>query len=432
MLGSGRRAGWGDECVWFGELPVLEHLRVLGPLELQDRRIVALEEPLFIWEVEAAGEVQLICDVDLRAERVRYERASDGSRLWLGGEWPTDELLVSCYGGVVEVTEEGSTIQLRARGIGRVRLVVVAARDEGDRDRTVRALTRKGVAGVVAQYVRHLEMVEALGAKLTTPDLELNDQFAFDKRDLDGTLREWPDGHRGLLEPLEHGFALLALGLREAVRDTLRGPLDDPEVLRLFAAYAVWAGTDDFVRRHWPRVTQALREADPGPERGDFLAEEDPPVPIDEYLDAAAELIPVAEALGDHAAAAMLEGMIAGVAVDPVSGPWLWPDPVMKLWGITPGALEGTVTLAPQLPDAWPEMTLERLRIGSTSLDVRVRRRPGGLAVKCRVTRGPPIVVQLAPELPFQPTGILLDGEQLAGPTVRFTVESEAEAVWIR
>ena len=93
---------------------------------------------------------------------------------------------------------------------------------------------------------------------------------------------------------------------------------------------------------------------------------------------------------------------------------------------------EGTVTLAPQLPDAWPEMTLERLRIGSTSLDVRVRRRPGGLAVKCRVTRGPPIVVQLAPEIPFQPTGILLDGEQLAGPTVRFTVESEAEAVWIR
>ena len=430
-LQSGRRGGWDGDRVWFAEGPDLEGLAVLGPLELRDRRVVALEEPLFVWEVAAQGDLQLTCSVAFEADRVHYERAADGSRLWLGGELPPDELLVSCYGGVLEVTEEGGKIRLRARGRDRVRLVMVAAWDEADRDRTLRALQRKGVGGVVAQYVRHAEMIEALGAKLTTPDPEVNRRFAHDKLDLDCTLSERRAGHRSLLEPLYYGLPLLTLGLREAVRDTLRGPLDEPEVRRLFAAYVAWAGADEFVRRHWRRLEEAMRNADVT--HAPFGDPDEAPFESGraDHEDAAAELIAVAEALGDHAAVAMFEGVIAGVDDLPRARPWHDFDTPLDRWQITPCGLDGTVTLAPELPHEWPEMTVEGLRIGATSLDVRVRRRPGGIAVKCRVTRGPPIVVQLAPRLAFRPTGILLDGEPFSGPAVRFTVQEEGEAVWI-
>lgn len=423
-LGSGRRGGWEGASAWFWDLPRLDRLAVLGPLELTDRRLVALEEPLFVWEVKGTGTLRLSCDVVFRALGLRYERAEDGSRLWLGAVDSTQELLVACYGGSVEVREEGERIRLEAVGQDRVRLAVVAAWDEADRERAVRALARKGVAGVAAQYVRHLGMIDALGASVTTPDPEVGARLDHLKRDLDGTLREFPDGHRGLLEPLGHGLPIIALGLREPVRDTLRGPLTDPDVLRLFAAYARWAGADEFVERHWPRVTAAMRDARRSPEPLD---------PIDAHFDAADELIPVAEALGDHETGTMLEEMIAGIEDLPRPvRPWQEPEEYIEMWGITPGALEGMVTLAPALPAGWPEMTFERLRIGATSLDARVKRRPGGIAVKLRITRGPSIVVVLVPRLDFIPTGILLEGEQLSGPSVRFTVDGEVEAVWTR
>src|SRR5512141_2188709 len=65
---------------------------------------------------------------------------------------------------------------------------------------------------------------------------------------------------------------------------------------------------------------------------------------------AADELRVVAEALGDHAVASALEEMIDGTEGYPRS-PSFWTDPegVIERWGIIPGALEGMVTLAPEL-----------------------------------------------------------------------------------
>ncbi|MBW8771872.1 MAG: hypothetical protein JF590_01040, partial [Gemmatimonadetes bacterium] len=375
-------------------------------------RLVALEEPLFVWEVDGAGPVQLMADLRFRAERVHYERAEDGSRVWLGAESPADELLVTCYGGTLEVRDAGDRLRLHASGSGRVRLVIVASWSEEDRDRTLRGLARKGIAGVVAQQVRHGQMLAALGVKVTTPDRDEDQQVERDKREFESTLHERRAGGRILEMPHRHGSILLALGLREPVRDTLRAPLTDPERRRLFAAYAAWAGADDFVRRHWARALQAVREADEGAE----------------------DLREVAEALGDHSAVELLNG-ISGTDGRGDRAPYPAVDQgaasALGRWHIIPAALEGMVSLAPELPAGWPDMTLERLRVGETSLDLRVKRRPTGIAVKLRVTRGPPLVVALAPRLDFTPTGILLDGELLAGPTVRFTAEGEVEAVWV-
>ena len=422
-LAAGRRTIREEKEVHFFDLPTLDDLSVLGSPALSDRRLVALEEPLFVWEVTAEGDLLLSCEVEFRSRAVRYERADDGTRLWLGSEDGKEELLVSCYGGKVEAREEKGVIRLRATGRDRVRLAVVAAWDEADRERTLRALARKGVAGVAAQYVRHLGMIEALGARITTPEPGSVERVERLKAEFDAVLIETADGHRRLLEPLEDGSALLALGLREPVRDTLRAPYTDPELLRLFAAYARWAGVDDFVQRHWPRVTEAMRAA---------TASSEPLDELDHHRDAADDLTAVAEALGDHAIAPLLERLVEGAEglLRPPHS-WEFPEKEIERWGIIPGALEGMVTLAPQLPAEWPEMTLERLRIGDTSLDVRIKRRPTGIAVKLRVTRGPPIVVELAPRLDFAATGILVNGEQLAGPTVRMTVDAEVEATWV-
>ena len=427
-LVTGRRVWTGDDRVDFNEGPSLEGLAVLGPLELRDRRVVALEEPLFVWEVEADGPVQLMAEVAFGAERVRYERTEDGSRLWLGSEDPTDELLISCYGGTVDARDDGERLLLHATGQGRVRLVVVGAWSEADRDRTLRALMRKGVAGVVAQQVRHADMLARLGVQVMTPGGEGDQAIEDAKRELDALLEEQRDGHRVLVDPCAHGAALLALGLREPVRDTLRAPLDDAGRRRLFARYAQWAGADDFVRRHWARLLEAVRAADRGYRT--FQLEDDRAT----HVLGAAELIPLAEALGDPAAVEFLESVGAGVEWEGVleaAGEEGHPTELDR-WCLVPDALEGTLLIAPELPEGWPEMAVARVRVGDSSLDVRMRRRPAGVALTVRLTRGPQLVVTLAPVLPYTATGVLLGAEQLPGPTVRVTLRDEVEALWIR
>lgn len=426
-LDSGRRGRRFPERVVFYEGPTLRRLELLGPLEVRDRRIMALEEPLFVWDVETAGPITMTADVVFDEARVRYERAADGTSLWLGGEVGTDELSIACYGGTVEAYGEGGTLRLRALGRDRLRLVVVAAWSEEDRDRTLRALARKGVAGVVAQQVRHNEMVAKLGVQVTTPDPDINAQHEFDKLEYESDLRERRSGHRLLSDfTYDVGYLLMALGLREPVRDTLRAPLDDPERRRLFAAYARWAGADEFVRRHWRRLMEAVRAAEQGYrtfqlDEGRWLHEE-----------GAFELRAVAEALADREAVELLEEVSRDVDETPPLAVINEVSTALDFWGILPAALEGAVHLHPELPEVWPEMTLERLRIGDSSLDIRVRRRPSGVAVKVRVTRGPPVVVHLLPKLSYVATGVLVGDEQLPGPGVSVTVQDEVEAVWTR
>ena len=372
-----------------------------------ERRFLALEEPVVLWEWDGPGAVTVEMTLVLPAGDLRYERSEDGTRLWIGATAASRELLIGAIGGTLDASERAGAVRLDARGERRLRLVVVGAEDEEDRERTLRALARKGFAGLQAQRRRHTAQLDGLAVRSRTPDPSRDAALAAEVHRLDASLRQGPGGHFHFLDPLIEGSALVALGIREPVRDALRAPLEDPALLELFATYAAWSGIDEFVVRHWPRVEARMRQ-DLDPRR-------------------ARALLPVAEGVGGHGAVtacAALAGEGEAPAV-PV------PPALEALWGIAPEGIDAAITLAPELPDGWPEMTLERLRIGGSTLDVKVRRRPAGLAVKCRLTHGPAVVVRLAPRLVTPASGILLHDEQVPGPGLTHHLTDEFEAVWL-
>jgi hypothetical protein len=278
----------------------------------------------------------------------------------------------------------------------------------------LRTLARKGFAGLQAQWRHHDEQIAALRLTVRTPD-GAADRLVVDAIGaVDASIME-EGGRRSLPSLLEGGETLLATGIREPVRDLLRAGISSIESVRLLARYAEWVGADEFVRKRWPETERALREAPAGPA----------------WREAAAEILPVAELMGDIGAIAALEGRLAapgGSVTASASGVMTF---LRSTWGVVPSALEGMVRLAPALPAGVEEMTLERLRIDRTTLDVRVRRRPGGLAIHSRITHGPQLLLRLAPVTPFVPSGVLLDGEQFPGPEVRFILEDEVTATWM-
>lgn len=365
-----------------------------------ERTLCALEEPCVVWEGTAAGEVTFSAHLHFPDAELHVERSADGDRILLSAGHGPQELLIGALGGILELTERDGVVTLGARGPGRLRLVFLSAFDEADRERTLRALARKGVKGLVDQRRRHTEQVAALGVGLTTPVSSDGEGIEALKQELDGHLRESVGGRRILPDPDRVGGQLLVLGLREPVRDALRAPIDSPQLVRLLARYAEWAGADEFLAKHWARAQEEARHLD----RRCWL--------------------PIAEALGDRIAVAeMIDG--GPLEPEPLVGP------IDELFRPRADALDGVIHLAPALPAGWGEMTLERIRIGASRLDVRVRRRPAGIAVKVRVTHGPPLVVRLAPRLERPATGVLLAGEQLTGPEVRLTLEGEEEGVWM-
>jgi hypothetical protein len=292
--------------------------------------------------------------------------------------------------------------------------VIIGADDEKARGRVLRTLARKGFAGLQAQWRHHDEQIAALRLTVRTPD-GAADRLVVDAIGaVDASIME-EGGRRSLPSLLEGGETLLATGIREPVRDLLRAGISSVESVRLLARYAEWVGADEFVRKRWPETERALREAPAGPA----------------WREAAAEILPVAELMGDIGAIAALEGRLAapsGVVTASASRVMTF---LRSTWGVVPSALEGMVRLAPALPAGMEEMTLERLRIDRTTLDVRVRRRPGGLSIHSRITHGPQLLLRLAPVTPFVPSGVLLDGEQFPGPEVRFILEDEVTATWM-
>lgn len=375
-----------------------------------DRRLLSVDEPCLVWEGTGAGATELRAEVCFPVPDLRIERSEDGARLWIAAPGTTAELLVGAVGGTVSVEEIDGRPHLVGRGAGSLRLVVIGADDEADRERTLRALARKGIAGLAAQRRRHASQLEALALRLRSPDASRDAALLALVHAADAELHQRSGGHLGFDRPMETGSTLLALGLREPVRDALRAPLLDHALIELFARYAAWAGADEFVRKQWFRAEAGARGV--AGARGARLA---------------ALLLPVAEGLGLGSSATALALRAGDVEADRVEV----PAAIQELFAIVPEGLDGAVSFAPALPDGWPEMTLERLRIGASTLDLKVRRRPAGVAIKCRLTHGPALVVRLAPRLPFAPSGILVDDEQLKGPSVALTVDGEVEGVWL-
>jgi hypothetical protein len=406
----GRRVRPTPRGVDFPGAAALSDLRATGARE---RRVAALEEPCLIWEVDGPGALELSCHLDLGGADLRFERAADGERLWVGTESAPSECLIGCLGGSVGVEAEGGGVRVTARGTGALRLLLLASTGAEDRDRSLRILARRGFAGVQEQRSRHAEQLRGLALATATPDEAEDRALAAAVAALDAAIVE-EGGRRSAGELLGTGAGLLAAGLREQVRDLLRAPFDGAGHLRLYARYAAWVGDDEFLRKRWPEAARAIGGWSPGNAEPGL----------------AAELLPLAELVADLGSIGILDGAASrsGKAEPPVRTPI---DGALARWGVVPLALDGLVRLAPELPEGWDRMTLERLRVGRTTLDLRLKRRAGGISFQARVTHGPRILLQVAPRLPFTAAGILVGDEQLPGPALRAEVEQELDAVWL-
>jgi len=93
--------------------------------------------------------------------------------------------------------------------------------------------------------------------------------------------------------------------------------------------------------------------------------------------------------------------LAAGVCPDQAWSAAMLVLPVVEgLLGARPDALGRRLALVPHLPPEWSACEWRGLRVGATSLDVRVRTGADHTAVRVTRTGGPPIGVTVAPALP--------------------------------
>lgn len=163
----GRRLRPTGEGFGFPGSATLSALKVQGGVE---RRFAALEEPCFIWEVTGAGAVALECTIRLPANDLHFERAGDGTRIWLGAGLTRAECLIDAVGGVATVTDAGKGVLLSITGRERIRAVFIGAVDEADRESALRAIARKGFGGLQHHWRRHEDQLGALRLVVRTPD----------------------------------------------------------------------------------------------------------------------------------------------------------------------------------------------------------------------------------------------------------------------
>jgi glycogen debranching enzyme len=100
------------------------------------------------------------------------------------------------------------------------------------------------------------------------------------------------------------------------------------------------------------------------------------------------------------------------------------------LWGVTPDALNSAVRVAPFLPTEWDRMAVRRLKIGRTTLDIEIQRRPGRLVIRVDRAHGPRIHLVLEPRGLPPVTAVTLDEQPLGAGRAVFEVGGRHEAVF--
>jgi hypothetical protein len=87
---------------------------------------------------------------------------------------------------------------------------------------------------------------------------------------------------------------------------------------------------------------------------------------------------------------------------------------VEGLLGAVPEAPKRHLTIAPRLPAQLDWLEFDGLRCGESSLDLRLRARPGLLDVNVRRSYGPPLGLTVAPWVETAPERVEVDGETVA------------------
>ena len=100
------------------------------------------------------------------------------------------------------------------------------------------------------------------------------------------------------------------------------------------------------------------------------------------------------------------------------------------LWGVVPSAPDESVSLTPWLPPEWARMTLRRLRVGRTVLDIELRRREGQLIARVKRSFGPGLQLKLAPRTDAPVQSVMVDDVMLGGTGAQFQVRDVHEVIF--
>ncbi len=299
---------------------IVRTIRV-GPHTVTERWSTALELPVLIWDLEADSEVPIQLDwvTDFRRMwpyppgvygDLGFDIEPGTHRAWLGAAFGSVQLVVSVIGGALRSVSDESRLESPAfrftcAGAGRLRVVLIAATDSVDLERTLRSLERKRLPGVREQRIQQAAQLREHGTAIECPDLTLMQAFEWAKVRVDSFIGETPGVGRSLLagyaasrpgwgdgrpgygwyfgrDACWTAYAQLAAGDREGPRDVLKflsrnqdvtGKVlheyttsglvhydaadSTPLYLLLAGRYAAWTGDLEYLARHWDSVERA-------------------------------------------------------------------------------------------------------------------------------------------------------------------------------
>ncbi len=124
-------------------------------------------------------------------------------------------------------------------------------------------------------------------------------------------------------------------------------------------------------------------------------------------------------------------GSDAGICADQAwSAAMVLLPAVEGLWGIVPDAMNASLHIGPFLPARWNGMSLRRLRVGPSVLDIEVRRGTGRLVFRVFRRFGPALQVRLAPRGLPRVLSVHVDEIQLGNPVVQFEAREHHEVIY--
>lgn len=377
-----------------------EVVRVLsaGEVQLTERITTALDHPLIFWSIVADAPVSIrlswLTDLDNEdsagislIQMVAEEPPPTESHLRVGREERAPRFQVQPIAGIAGITGiSADSLGFEVRSDRILRVVLAAGADDAELDRAMDALRRRKLRAFRQDRILHSRRIEDRLVSLVSPDASFDRAFGWAKVRLDGMLEARPHAGRHVARnAVRVAQATLAMGDRDLARDVLRS-------LRL---------SQGDPRRELPQL-------------------------VDWYTRWTGEMLPD-EASPSGGANAELPFDLTALQRDPAETVL---GVIEGIWGIRPDAIRGELRLMPALPRQWNEMTLQRLRVGATTLDLRLRRRAERTVIAVRRSAGPPLKLRLGLRDRVGHGPVTVDEVELSGPEIVFTTGEENEVTF--